>query len=237
MKTRHAVTNNGVTPQNVQPGFALRLQHSKALIAIVAVLTTTVMALTAALVVNRSEAQPVGVKAMPEAALPGVASMPATKLVSETPKHTKSNTSSSSSTPVTAPERIAQSTVTKTCANCGTVQTVTAVQKQGRVNGVAVGSTTIGLGTVAGGVLGGLLGHQVGGGNGKTAMTVLGAAGGAYAGNTVEKNMKKYTVYAVRVRMDDGSLRNMEVPSAISVGSKVIVSGKNLRMAEAVGSV
>ena len=35
-----------------------RLQHSKALVAIVAVLGVTVMALAAALVVNRSDAQP-----------------------------------------------------------------------------------------------------------------------------------------------------------------------------------
>ena len=40
-----------------QPGFASLMQHSKALVAIVAVLGVTVMALAAALVVNRSEAQ------------------------------------------------------------------------------------------------------------------------------------------------------------------------------------
>ena len=117
------------------------------------------------------------------------------------------------------------------CADCGTVEAVTAVQRQGEVNGVAVGNTTVGIGTVAGGVLGGLLGNQVGGGNGKTAMTVLGAAGGAFAGNTIEKNMKKVTVYEVRVRMNDGSTRTLEVSSSLPVGSKVIVEGKNLRLA------
>lgn len=45
-------------------------------------------------------------------------------------------------------------------------------------------------GTVIGGLVGGLLGHQVGGGNGKTLATVAGVAGGAYAGNRVEKNMQ-----------------------------------------------
>jgi len=117
------------------------------------------------------------------------------------------------------------------CQACGTVEAVTPVQRQGKVNGVDVGNTTIGLGTVAGGVVGGLLGNQMGGGNGKTAMTVLGVAGGAFAGNQIEKNMKKVTVYEVRVRMDDGSVRNMELSSAVAVGSKVIVEGKNLRMA------
>jgi len=119
------------------------------------------------------------------------------------------------------------------CADCGTVEAVTAVQRQGEVNGVAVGNTTVGLGTVAGGVIGGLLGNQVGGGNGKTAMTVLGVAGGAYAGNTIEKNMKKVTVYQTRVRMHNGSVRTLEHGSAIAVGSRVVVEGNTLRLAQA----
>ena len=86
-------------------------------------------------------------------------------------------------------------------------------------------------GTATGAVVGGLLGNQVGGGNGKTAMTVLGAAGGAFAGNKIEQNMKKVTVYQVRVRMNDGSTRNVEVSSSVPVGSRVIVEGNNLRMA------
>jgi outer membrane lipoprotein SlyB len=43
--------------------------------------------------------------------------------------------------------------------------------------------------------------------------------------------MKKVTVYEIRVRMDDGSTRNMELSSSVPVGSKVIVEGKNLRLA------
>ena len=127
--------------------------------------------------------------------------------------------------------RAAQSRPRDVCADGGTGESVTPVQRQGQVNGVAVGNTTVGLGTVAGGVVGGLLGNQMGGGNGKTAMTVLGVAGGAFAGNQIEKNMKKVTVYDVRVRMDDGTTRNMEISSDVPVGSKVIVEGKNLRLA------
>jgi uncharacterized protein YcfJ len=37
-------------------------------------------------------------------------------------------------------------------------------------------------------VIGGLLGHQVGGGNGCTLATVAGVVGGGYLGNTVAKN-------------------------------------------------
>ena len=210
-----------------QPSMSYRMRHSKALVAIVAVLGVTVMALAAALVVNRSEAQPGGTSASAPAAVTTPAQT--NKLAATTAK------SAQTTTPVkhsTAPVAVAKAAV---CMDCGTVKSVTAVERQGQVNGVPVGNTTIGLGTVAGGVIGGLLGHQVGNGNGKTLATVVGAAGGAYAGNTVEKNMKKVTVYDVRVRMDDGSMRNLDISTAVPVGSKVIVEGKNLRLATANG--
>jgi uncharacterized protein YcfJ len=43
-------------------------------------------------------------------------------------------------------------------------------------------------GTVTGAVVGGLIGHQFGGGSGRTAMTIGGAAAGAYAGNQIQKH-------------------------------------------------
>lgn len=49
-------------------------------------------------------------------------------------------------------------------------------------------------GTVIGAVAGGVLGHQIGGGTGKTIATVAGAAGGGYAGNQVQKNMQQKDV-------------------------------------------
>jgi outer membrane lipoprotein SlyB len=227
-------TNQIASSPSYQPGFADRMQHSKALVAIVAVLGVTVLALAAALVVNRSDAQqgvngaplaattpaPLAVTAVP-APVPTPAPVPAKVVTAPKPVYSANHT---------PPAVVARANV---CADCGTVENVTAVKRQGKVNGVAVGNTTIGLGTVAGGVLGGLLGHQVGGGNGKTAMAVLGAAGGAYAGNKIEQNMKTVTVYDVRVRMDDGTVRNMDISSAVPVGSKVIVEGKNLRLANA----
>ena len=208
-----------------QPSMSYRLRHSKALVAIVAVLGVTVMALAAALVSNRSDAQPNSSSAHAPVAV--TSSTQTSKLVANTSKQAQVTPIKHSATPAV---------VAKTaCGDCGTVQAVTAVERQGQVNGVAVGNTTIGLGAVAGGVLGGLLGNQVGNGKGKTLATVVGAAGGAYAGNTVEKNMKKVTVYDVRVRMDDGSVRNMNISTAVPVGSKVIVEGKNLRLATAKG--
>jgi outer membrane lipoprotein SlyB len=108
------------------------------------------------------------------------------------------------------------------CASCGTIESVTPVTRQGQGSGV---------GAVAGGVLGGVVGNQFGKGSGRTAMTVLGAVGGGFAGNAVEKNMKKTTVYSVKVRMEDGSLRTIEQGSAPAVGGKVTVDGNSIRPA------
>lgn len=226
-----STSTNSTTQAAYQPSLTQRMQHSKALVAIVAVLGVTVAALAAALVVNRSEAQP-GLAASAPTQLVSTATVPmsANKLTGETSKPTQPVVKHSTAQPVPAKTNRASF-----CADCATVEAVTAVQRQGQVNGVAVGNQTIGLGTVAGGVIGGLLGTQVGGGNGKTLATVAGIAGGALAGNSIEKNMKQVTVYDVRLRMDDGSQRTMEVSSVVPVGSKVIIEGKNLRMAKAAG--
>lgn len=47
------------------------------------------------------------------------------------------------------------------------------------------------LGTVTGVLAGGLLGSQIGGGDGKKLATIAGAAAGGYAGNQVQKNMQQ----------------------------------------------
>ena len=112
-------------------------------------------------------------------------------------------------------------TRTVACASCGVVESVTAVQQKGQGSGIGV---------VAGGVAGGLLGNQIGGGNGKTAMTVLGAIGGGFAGNEVEKRVRTETVYDVTVRMDDGSTRSFRRAQAMAVGSAVTVDGDTLRL-------
>ena len=50
-------------------------------------------------------------------------------------------------------------------------------------------------GTVLGAVAGGLLGNQIGGGNGKKIATVAGAVGGGYAGNKVQEGMQNRDTY------------------------------------------
>jgi len=91
-----------------------------------------------------------------------------------------------------------------TCSNCGTVQSMRAVQVAGQGTG---------LGAVGGGVVGGVVGNQIGGGSGRTVFTVLGAIGGAFAGNEVEKRARTSTQYELTVRMDDGSLRTFHSAS------------------------
>nr|WP_280640203.1 glycine zipper 2TM domain-containing protein [Pseudomonas viridiflava] len=51
------------------------------------------------------------------------------------------------------------------------------------------------VGSVIGAVAGGLLGNQIGGGNGKKIATVAGAVGGGYAGNKVQEGMQERDTY------------------------------------------
>jgi outer membrane lipoprotein SlyB len=81
------------------------------------------------------------------------------------------------------------------CRECGYVESVRQVILEGHSSGA---------GMVIGGILGGVLGHQIGHGRGKDVATVAGAAGGAYAGNQVEKSNNRAVRYDVTVRMDDG---------------------------------
>ncbi len=70
-----------------------------------------------------------------------------------------------------------------------------------------------GIGVVAGAVLGGVLGNQVGGGNGRSLATVAGAVGGGYAGNEIEKRSNTTSSYQVQVRMEDGRVRHFSYSS------------------------
>lgn len=108
------------------------------------------------------------------------------------------------------------------CASCGTIESVTPVERQGKGSGT---------GAVAGGVLGAVVGNQVGHGGGRTAATLLGALGGGFAGNAIEKHVKKETVYQVRVRMEDGSTRTVEQASLPAVGTRVTVNNGVLHAA------
>jgi outer membrane lipoprotein SlyB len=82
------------------------------------------------------------------------------------------------------------------CGNCGTVVAVSEVKNK---------DTHLGAGTAIGAVAGGILGNQVGKGDGRKAATVAGAVAGGAIGHSVEKNNRE-TRYAWRfsVDMDNG---------------------------------
>jgi uncharacterized protein YcfJ len=51
------------------------------------------------------------------------------------------------------------------------------------------------IGTGIGALVGGVLGHQVGGGSGKTLATVAGAGAGGYAGNKIQQSAQQHDTY------------------------------------------
>jgi outer membrane lipoprotein SlyB len=102
----------------------------------------------------------------------------------------------------------------------GVVQSIELV----RPDASGIGGSGIGAGTIAGAVVGGIVGSQVGSGEGKTAATVIGAAGGAYAGHELEKRSQQQTnAYKFTIRMNDGSYQTVtQTTSAdIRVGDRV----------------
>ena len=82
------------------------------------------------------------------------------------------------------------------CRECGTVESVRAVTREGEGSG---------LGAVAGGVVGGALGNGVGQGTGRDLATIAGAIGGAVLGNKIEKNQRQTVSYQTTIRYEDGS--------------------------------
>ena len=105
------------------------------------------------------------------------------------------------------------------CRECGVVESITAVKVQGQTNGV---------GAVAGGVGGAVVGNQVAGRNNRALGGVLGAVGGGLIGNAIEKHQKTSVVYDVNVRMSDGSLRTVRESTSPAVGEKVRVEADGL---------
>ncbi|AOJ09478.1 glycine zipper 2TM domain-containing protein [Burkholderia mayonis] len=116
------------------------------------------------------------------------------------------------------PQQQQQSTY---CATCGTVAAIVPVRTAG---------TSSGIGAVGGAAAGGLVGNQFGHGNGRTAMTIIGALGGGLAGNAVEKQVRSETDYQVQVQMQDGSTRTFTYhnPPPFGQGQRVRVENGSL---------
>lgn len=91
----------------------------------------------------------------------------------------------------------------------------------------------IGVGAVAGAVVGGLIGHQVGEGDGNTAATVIGAVGGALVGHQLEKQMQqKPDQYRLIIRMENGAYQSLVQPTDfvdLRIGDRVRIDNGNVR--------
>ena len=73
------------------------------------------------------------------------------------------------------------------------------------------------VGTGVGAALGGLLGSQFGGGNGKILTTVAGVAAGGYAGNQVEKKVQQGNTYTSTEQRCSTVYDTSEVPAGYDV--------------------
>ena len=86
------------------------------------------------------------------------------------------------------------------------------------------------LGPIAGGIAGAVLGNQVGKGHGsQKVITVLGAAGGAFAGRAIEQQARGTTHWEIDVRRDDGAAETVrsDVAPSYQPGQRVrLIDGR-----------
>jgi outer membrane lipoprotein SlyB len=87
-----------------------------------------------------------------------------------------------------------------------------------------------GFGPIAGGIAGAVIGDQLGGkGNTRKLLTVLGAAGGAYAGREIERQARATQHWEIDLRRDDGAYDTLrsEVALPYNAGDRVrVVDGR-----------
>lgn len=107
------------------------------------------------------------------------------------------------------------------CDNCGTVASITPIERKGEGSGA---------GAVSGAAAGGVIGHQIGSGSGNKIATVVGAIAGGYAGHKAEERIRSKTVYEVAIRMDNGQTRRFEMVDAghLREGQKVAIHGDSV---------
>jgi len=119
--------------------------------------------------------------------------------------------------------RLAQAEMPKPAVQPGQVGTVQSVRE------VTQPGEHSAIGPIAGGVAGAVIGNQFGHGTGKKIMTVLGAAGGAYAGREIEKQARATKRWEVEVRLDSGTRETVlsEVAPPFNAGDRVrVVDGR-----------
>ncbi len=107
-------------------------------------------------------------------------------------------------------------------ARTGTVESVREVVEQ---------KDPSGLGMIGGALIGGGLGSLVGGGTGRTVATVVGALGGGYVGNQVEKGQTQVS-YQIGVKYDDGTWATIRqtAPTGLRIGDRVVVTDSGIQL-------
>ncbi len=76
------------------------------------------------------------------------------------------------------------------------------------VRQVTIVGSNSGVGTIAGGAIGGVAGSNIGGGSrGSAVGTILGAVAGGLAGNAIEQGTTKKPGLEITVKLDSGELR------------------------------
>ncbi len=97
----------------------------------------------------------------------------------------------------------------------------------GRVEAIEVekapGADGLGMGSVVGGLIGGLIANQFGSGNGRLIATAAGAGGGVYAGHELEVRNRPQEVYRIRVQLDSGDYRvvSQDNDNDLAIGNRV----------------
>ena len=117
-----------------------------------------------------------------------------------------------------APQQVAAAA--PVCTTCGVIDGYSPVKVQGQNNGI---------GAVAGGLGGALVGSKIAGRGNHTLGGAIGAVGGGLLGNAIESHERTSTVYDVRVRMADGSVRTVRQAAVPTVGQRVNVEGNTLK--------
>ena len=97
----------------------------------------------------------------------------------------------------------------------------------GRVEAIQVAqlpvNNQLGMGSVIGGLIGGIIANQLGGGNGKVLATAAGIGGGAYAGDRFAQSNRPHEIYKIRVQLDSGMYQTVsqDNDTDLNVGNRV----------------
>jgi outer membrane lipoprotein SlyB len=120
------------------------------------------------------------------------------------------------------PQPVYQVTQPPPAPRVGTVESIREQVEQAQPSGA---------GLVLGALAGGGLGSLVGAGTGRTVATVVGAVGGGYVGNQLEKS-KTQVSYQIGIRYDDGTWATIRqsAPAGLKVGDRVRVTDNGLEL-------